>query len=185
MRKLMSTLFAKTIDIIQYCVYNNAMNAVCLTGNRPHKLPFREGSREQQLLVERMRASVIGLIGEGYTHFITGMALGSDIWFAECVIDLMDVYPDIMLEAAVPYAGQRDSLASADRFRYDAVLAKCGKVTVLGNDYTKYCMNRRNRYMVDNSDVVLVVLYSETGGTANTLAYARKKGKRLIDLSVR
>ena len=159
------------------------MNAVCLTGNRPHKLPFREGSREQQLLTERMKNAVTELIGEGYRRFITGMALGSDIWFAECVIDLMDVYPDIELEAAVPYAGQRDSLAAADRFRYDAVLSRCSKVTMLSNEYTKYCMSRRNRYMVDNSDVVLVVLYSETGGTANTLAYAKKKGKRIIDLS--
>lgn len=161
------------------------MNAVCLTGNRPHKLPFREGSREYELLTERMRDAVVGLIGEGYTHFITGMALGSDIWFAECVIDLMDVYPGITLEAAVPYAGQRDSLAAADRFRYDAVLARCDKVTVLGTEYTKYCMSRRNRYMVDNSDVVLVVMYSDAGGTANTVAYARKKGKRMIDLSSR
>lgn len=161
------------------------MNAVCLTGNRPHKLPFREGGREYELLKERMRSAVVELIGEGYTHFITGMALGSDTWFAECVIDLMDVYPGIELEAAIPYAGQRDSLAAADRFRYDAILAKCEKVTVLGTEYTKYCMNKRNRYMVDNSDVVLVVLYSETGGTANTVAYARKKGKRIIDLSLR
>ncbi|HIW03205.1 MAG TPA: DUF1273 family protein [Firmicutes bacterium] len=159
------------------------MNAVCLTGNRPHKLPFVEGSREHQLLIERMNGAIRQLIGEGYRHFITGMALGSDIWFAECVLGMKDVYPDVFLEAAVPYAGQRDGLAAADRFRYDAVLSKCAKVTVLGSEYTKYCMSRRNRYMVDNSDVVLVVLYSETGGTANTLAYARKKGKRIIDLS--
>ena len=39
--------------------------------------------------------------------------------------------------------------------------------------------------MVDNSDVVLVVMYSDAGGTANTVAYARKKGKRMIDLSSR
>lgn len=158
------------------------MNAVCLTGNRPHKIPFKEGSREHELLIERMRAAVVGLIKEGYTRFITGMAPGSDIWFAECVLDLADIYPQIRLEAAVPYAGQRDRLAVAERFRYDAVISKCYKVTLLENDYTKYCMGKRNRYMVDNSDVVLVVMYSDTGGTATTRAYAEKKGKRIIDL---
>ncbi len=158
------------------------MNAVCLTGNRPHKIPFREGSREHEQLMERMRAVVVDLIKEGYTHFITGMALGSDIWFAECVLDLADIYPQIKLEAAVPYAGQRDRLAVADRFRYDAVISKCFKVTVLENEYTKYCMGKRNRYMVDNSDVVLVIMYSDIGGTAVTRAYAEKKNKRIIDL---
>lgn len=158
------------------------MNGVCLSGNRPHKLPFAENSRECDLLKERMRAAVVELIEEGYTHFISGMATGSDVWFAECIINLMDVYPDLELEAAVPYRGQRDRLVAKDRFRYDAIINRCGKVTVLSKEYTKYCMSKRNKYMVDNSDVVLIVNYAESGGTVNTRAYAEKQKKRIIDL---
>ena len=73
------------------------MNGVCLTGNRPQKIPFSENSRECAELKDRMRRTVTTLIEEGYTRFITGMALGSDIWFAECVLDLKDVYPDLEL----------------------------------------------------------------------------------------
>lgn len=129
-----------------------------------------------------MRAAVVELIEEGYTHFISGMATGSDTWFAECVINLMDIYPDLELEAAVPYRGQRDRLVAGDRFRYDAIIKHCSKVTLLSGDYTKYCMSKRNKYMVDNSDVVLIVNYAESGGTVNTRAYAEKKKKRIIDL---
>lgn len=159
------------------------MNGVCLTGNRPQKLPFAENSREGALLKERMRAAIVSLIEEGYTRFISGMALGADIWFAECVLAMKDVYPDIELIAAIPYAGQRDRLSFADRFRYDRVLAGCAETVVLSNEYTKFCMNKRNRYMVDNSDVVLVVGYAPSGGTVNTRAYAEKKGKRIVDLT--
>ena len=159
------------------------MNAVCLTGNRPQKIPFAEGSRQHAELMERMRAAVVRLIEEGYTRFITGMALGADTWFAECVLDLKDVYPDIELEAAVPYIGQSDRLAAADRFRYDKILAACAEVTYVSNAYSKYCMNKRNKYMVDKSDVVLVVSYADAGGTVNTRAYAEKKKKRIIDLT--
>lgn len=134
------------------------------------------------MLKERIRETVVGLIEEGYTHFISGMALGADMWFAECIVDLTDIYGDIELEAAVPYRGQRDRLVAVDRFRYDAVIEKCAQVTVLSNEYTKYCMNKRNKYMVDNSDVVLIVNYAESGGTVNTRAYAEKKKKRIIDL---
>ncbi len=158
------------------------MNAVCLSGNRPHKIPFEEDSRECFLLKERMREAVEALIKEGYTRFITGMATGCDTWFAECVINLMDVYPDLELEAAVPYRGQRDRLVAKDRFRYDAIIEHCAKVTLLSGEYTKFCMSKRNRYMVDNSDVVLIVNYAESGGTVNTRAYAEKKHKRIIDL---
>lgn len=159
------------------------MNGVCLTGNRPQKIPFAENSRECAELKDHMRRTVIALIEEGYKRFITGMALGSDIWFAECVIDLKDVYPDLELEAAVPYIGQRDRLAAADRFRYDRVLRACSDVKYISDTYSKYCMNKRNRYMVDNSDVVLVINYAESGGTVNTRAYAVKKKKRIIDLA--
>ena len=154
-----------------------------MTGNRPQKLPFAENSREGALLKERMRAAVASLIEEGYTRFITGMAQGSDIWFAECVLALRDVYPDVELVAAVPYAGQRDRLSAADRFRYDRIINECAETVVLSGEYTKFCMNKRNRYMVDNSDVVLVVGYAPSGGTVNTRAYAEKKGKRIVDLT--
>ncbi len=159
------------------------MNGVCLTGNRPQKIPFPERSRECAELKERMRDAVVALIGEGYTRFYSGMALGADTWFAEVVLGLKDVYPDIELIAAVPYAGQKDRLSASDRFRYDRILSRCSDVVVLSPEYTKYCMNKRNRYMVDNSDVVLVVNYAECGGTVNTRAYAVKKKKRIIDLS--
>ena len=160
------------------------MNGVCLTGNRPHKIPFSERSRECAELKERMRAAVVTLIGEGYKRFYSGMALGADTWFAEIVLDLKDVYPDIELIAAVPYAGQKDRLSASDRFRYDRIIERATDVVVLSPEYTKYCMGKRNRYMVDNSDVVLVVNYAESGGTVNTLAYARKRGKRVVDLTI-
>ena len=153
------------------------MKGVCLTGNRPQKIPFAENSRECEELKERLRSVVVSLIEEGYTRFISGMALGSDIWFAECVLSLKDVYPDIELEAAVPYIGQSDRLAVADRFRYDRILRACNEVTYVSDNYTKYCMNKRNRYMVDHASHI-IALYDGVpqGGTAQTLAYAMRKG---------
>lgn len=154
-----------------------------MTGNRPQKIPYAENSRECDEIKERMRKTVMELIEEGYTKFISGMALGADLWFAECVIDLKDVYPDVELEAAVPYIGQSDRLSVSDRFRYDKILRACDEVNYISQSYSKYCMNKRNRYMVDKSDVVIVVNFAESGGTVNTKLYAEKKKKRIIDIT--
>ena len=51
--------------------------------------------------------------------------------------------------------------------------------------YTKGCMLRRNRYMVDRSSL-LIAVYDGTpkGGTMNTLAYALRQGVETIILDV-
>lgn len=41
---------------------------------------------------------------------------------------------------------------------------------------TKGCMFRRNRYLVDNSDVLLAAYDGQAGGTAMTCEYARQNG---------
>lgn len=159
------------------------MNGVCLTGNRPQKIPFPERSRECAELKERMRDAVVALIGEGYTRFYSGMALGADTWFAEVVLGLKDVYPDIELIAAVPYAGQKDRLSASDRFRYDRILSRCSDVVVLSPEYTKYCMNKRNRYMVGQLGRGPRRELRGVRRHGQHTAYAVKKKKRIIDLS--
>ena len=42
-------------------------------------------------------------------------------------------------------------------------------------------MQKRNRYMVDKSDIILAIWNGEkSGGTWNTIEYAQKKGKKII-----
>jgi len=47
----------------------------------------------------------------------------------------------------------------------------------------RFAISRRNRWMVDQSDVVLVYCRYSTGGTASIAEYAEKKGKRLFYLN--
>ena len=47
----------------------------------------------------------------------------------------------------------------------------------------RFAISRRNRWMVDQSDIVLVYCRYSIGGTASTLEYAQKKKKRIINLA--
>ena len=41
-------------------------------------------------------------------------------------------------------------------------------------------MQKRNRYMVDNSDIVIAVWDGTPGGTENTVRYAEKLGRKIL-----
>ena len=75
------------------------------TGHRPQSLPFGfdESDKRCTSLKSVMRDQIVALIeNEGVTHFITGMALGVDMYAAEIVLDLKSKYPHITLESAIP-----------------------------------------------------------------------------------
>ena len=59
----------------------------------------------------------------------------------------------------------------------DAILDRCNLETMVQHTYDRWCMMRRNRYMVDHASHI-IALYDGVpkGGTAQTLAYAMKKG---------
>ena len=86
------------------------MKTCCLTGHRPKGFPWDYADKkcmEHKSYLALLREKVVELISEGYSHFISGGALGADSDFAEIVIDLRkSAYPDITLEIAVPCPNQ-------------------------------------------------------------------------------
>ena len=60
--------------------------------------------------------------------------------------------------------------------RHDRLFAAADIVTATGHVYTRACMFRRNRYLVDNADLLLAAFDGQPGGTAMTCEYAREAG---------
>lgn len=155
----------------------------CFTGKRPQSLPFGfdENAKGCIELKNRLAANIENAIEKGYTTFISGMALGVDLWAAEEVLKLKDKHPEIELICAIPYKAQSFSWALEYRERYMTCIHRCKKYTVITPFYTKDCFFKRNMYMVDNSSLVMAVCDNPpTGGTAHTISYAQRKGKEII-----
>ena len=73
------------------------------TGHRPQKLPFgfNEADERCTALKKLLRTKIIEYIEtEHVTHFISGMALGTDMYAAEIVLGLKAAYPGITLTCA-------------------------------------------------------------------------------------
>ena len=160
----------------------------CFTGHRPSKLPFGYNEEDPRCvrLKEKLKKEIIRQIEEnGVTHFITGMALGIDMFAAEEVIELKKTYPDITLEAAIPCETQCSRWSEGLRERYFAILEHCDSKMVLFPHYTRFCMQKRDEYMVNNSQSVIALYIEGTpGGTKYTVEYAKKKGKDVVFIDV-
>ena len=158
----------------------------CVTGHRPKGFPWdysdTDGGSPQEYL-EAMSCYIGEAIRKGgVVHFIAGGAIGADTDFAETVLDFRDhVYDHITLEIAVPCEGQDAHWSDEDKARYKRILERADKVTVLSPHYTRFCMQKRNEYMVDHSDIVFAFWNEKEtkGGTVNTINYAKRKNKRL------
>lgn len=128
-----------------------------------------------------LKRVIENLIKRGTETFYCGMAKGFDLIAAECVLGFKKNC-DVKLIACVPYEGQSDSFTEKDKKTYEYILRNCDCVKVFSSYYYNGCMQQRDRYMVDNSDVVVCFLRENRGGTFYTVKYAKKKDIPLIEL---
>ena len=99
---------------------------------------------------------------------------------AEMVIALRDKHPEVTLECAIPCEEQAVKWTEPQRDRYFWIAERCDKETLVQNHYDKDCMQKRNRYMVDSSEIVIAVWNGNPSGTGNTVRYAQEKGKTIF-----
>ena len=154
---------------------------VAFTGYRLQKMPF--GFHEDCELCadfkRRLRNSIEMMIFEGYSHFISGGALGMDMFAAEAVLQLREKYPDVTLEIAIPFDDQSAKWAQEYRDREELIRQQADVITWVGHVYTSGSMFARNRYMVNSCSVLLAAYDGQPGGTAMTIDYARRNGKQV------
>ena len=126
-------------------------------------------------LARRLKTILVDLIENGYRYFGAGGALGFDTLAAQTVLDLKTSYPHIKLILVLPCLSQADSWSLHDQEIYENIKATADKVVYTFREYSKGCMHKRNRHLVDNSSACICYLTERTGGTAYTVEYAKRK----------
>ena len=144
-------------------------DSCCFTGHRSSRLPWGDDETDPRCLdlKERLAGALEGAYNSGCRHFICGMAQGSALYFAEAVLALRQVHPEITLEAAVPFVGQADRWPEADRLRRQRLLDSA-------------------TLRPWSSTSLLIAVYDgrPQGGTLNTLSYALRQGVKTVVLDV-
>lgn len=141
------------------------------TGHRPEKLSISESEVKTTL-----RSAIMQAISDGYNVFISGMARGVDLWAAQIVLELRKTNKRIKLICALPYEGFELKWSREWQTVYHCVLENADYVHVIGKGYQKGVFQARNVWMVDHAKRLIAVYNGTSGGTRNTIEYARHIG---------
>ena len=157
----------------------------CFTGHRSQKLPWRfnENDERCKAMKIRLRTEIENAIQRGYNTFLCGMALGFDMMCAEMVLELKNSYRDIKIIGALPCRNQDAMWTAEYKQRYRALIKKLDGIRCIYEKYTGVeCMLERNRYMINNSSLVIALFDGSNGGTKATIEYAREQNMEIIVL---
>ncbi len=163
------------------------MKSVSFTGHRPEKIAkWRDNPQATERSIRGALAEeIVRLVAEGAEYFLCGMAPGVDLWAADELLRLRaegGIDKGVALAAVVPYEGFSRSFDAESKRLYERVLEGAEVVVVMANHYHHACYARRNRYLVDNADRVVAYYEGGRGGTRQTIDYARKQGKEVVNL---
>lgn len=161
------------------------MKGCCFTGYRPEKSPFPYDRENAEYIAfeNSLLNAIAGAISDGFDTFYCGGAMGFDTLAAELLL-LMRRDGNIRVILVKPFPAQSNGFPEEWRARYDSVQASVDEVICLSDGYYPACYSERNRYMVDRSERVIAFYDGKTGGTRNTVNYAKQHGKEIINLTV-
>ena len=149
----------------------------CFTGHR--EIPPEKRAE----IVGRLERVIVSLYQRGIQYYGAGGARGFDCLAAQTVLRLRESCPGMKLILVLPCLTQTRGWPAADVAEYERIKALANKVVYTSRAYTRGCMHKRNRHLVDNSSVCVCYLTKNSGGTAYTVRYARKRGLEVINLA--
>ena len=117
-----------------------------------------------------LRETVAALILRGAEKFYLGGYGTFDQMAAAAVWEQKAQHPNIASVLVLPYLDRKVISEHYDYTTYPP----------LESVPKRFAISRRNRWMVDNSDVLVAYVTREWGGAATTLKYAERKKKEII-----
>lgn len=148
----------------------NINKSCCVTGHRDLEENFDKKNLENLFL---------SLIENGYENFLIGMALGFDSLCFK-ILENIRKNKDIKLYACIPCENQAERFSFFNKNEYDKMVKSADYRIVLEKSYTNYCMQNRNKFMVDNSSLLIAYIRKTYGGSVNTYNYAVRKNVNVI-----
>ena len=148
----------------------------CFTGHR-----IIPSGMERKLF--RVTEKVVeNAIKSGYRYFGVGGALGFDTIAALVVLKLRESYPSIKLILVLPCLNQTRGWSKEDIEIYENIKKQADKIVYTSKEYTRGCMHKRNRHLVNNSSLCICYLTEEKGGTYYTVKYAQENQLAVVNV---
>lgn len=167
---------------------------VSFSGHRPSKLyGYSLNDKRYQYLAKKLSMLIRTAIEKyGVREFYTGGALGTDtvaFFTVNCVKKEYEKRNiSIKNILAIPFEKQYIKWNGVDKERYNRMISladdviyvdtlkeyKIEKHTTVGT-YNKDKLQKRNEYMIDNTDILITIWDGSKSGTKNCIDYAKNK----------
>lgn len=170
-------------------MYMKTVLSCAFTGHRPNSFSFgyNESSPDFLELKNRIRNTIIQVCNAGCRTFYCGMAEGVDLWCGELVLEMQNQFePPLEICAVVPFLSQPKTMTEKNQLRYRRIMEAASQRYLVSREYSKLCFQKRNRFMVDSSDVIIAV-YDESksrSGTGQTIRYAKQRDRKIFLVEV-
>ncbi len=163
---------------IHYSEYvGDVCRTACFTGHRPQNMPFNiDDPVCYGYLFDNIYEQVYNAYQMGFRIFMTGMAYGIDLIAGEAVLKLKETYPRASLVCAIPH------IPDFKNATYKKLLEGASQIVYFFDKHTQGEYHLRNRFMVDESSLLIAYLKSSTaeGGSYYTYKYAVQKQNDII-----
>ncbi len=144
----------------------------CVTGQR------RFPTQRADALRQALRRELDQAVADGYTCFLSGFSGETDLIFAELVAERKREDGRLSLEAALAYRGALQQGGA----RLRRLILHCNAIGVHGASYSPAGLQRRDRFLVDSAQRVLVVCAAGEGSDPprrGSAAYALRCARAL------
>lgn len=183
---------------------NDRKRTVCISGHREKSIiPYQNNYACYDITVQTVRCLLERYLDlaylNGYDTFISGLAVGADLWGAEYIADCRRNGKSMSLIGVMPYLHHSDKFPQ----EYTDLLYKVEKeadklILMSSNPDIKYCYSPtnknesrtlyrdRNYFMVDHSSAVIAFLNDGNyySGTSQTVNYAVRKNLNICRFGI-
>ena len=128
---------------------------------------------------DKLYTAVMNAAERGCEIFYTGAMGEFDSLFSSAVRKAKKTYPNIKLICVKPYFTNDINI---DKDYYAALYDDIIIPDELAGIHPKAAIKARNRWIIDNSDIVLIYTVRNFGGAYEAKRFAERNGKRLIKI---
>ncbi len=172
-------------SILEKYDLNYKFLSVCFSGYRPEKFnfPLVDGEPEFEKLKLNLKKIIISLIEKDKCIFYIGLAEGFDIVVGEILLSCEKELGVILdIKCVLPYINFVRNFSKNWYERANYLINTTNRLKLISNDYHRGVYYKRNRYMVDNSRILVCYYDGKNGGTKYTLDYAKKHNLHIINI---
>ncbi|ANB61384.1 DUF1273 domain-containing protein [Anoxybacteroides amylolyticum] len=163
------------------------MKVIAVTGYKPHELSICSNDHLAVGYIKKAIARrLLALAEEGLEWVIISGQLGIELWAAEVVYEMQEIYPHLQLAILAPFLQQEERWNEKNREYYDWIVSQA--------DFFDYITKRpyenpvqfrlKNEFILAKSDGLLVVYDEEKEGTPKFIVEMAKKKENYPMMSI-